>query len=104
MCLGVGHMGPPDRTSEKVNEASMPRFPCLARGAALLTTTFHKYGLHKAVAFGKKLGLKKTHTGGEDDVPELSANDREQLIRTYNEDVVYVEELTGRDLAHWREQ
>lgn len=104
MCLGIGHMEPPDRANEKVNEASMPRFPWLARGAALLTTAFHKYGLHKAVAFGKKLGLKKlAYTGGEDDMPELSANDREQLIQTYNEDVVYVEELTGRDLFHWRE-
>ena len=104
VCLGVGHMKPPDCTNEKVNKASMPRFPWLARGAALLTTAFHKYGLHKAVVFGKKLGLKKlAYTGGEDDMPELSASDREQLIQTYNEDVVYVEELTGRDLFHWRQ-
>ncbi len=102
--LDVEFMEASTGTNEKVNAASMPRFPWLARGAALLTTTLHKYGLHRVVGFGKKLGLKKlAYTGGEDDTPELSPNDREQLIRMYDEDIAFVEELTGRDLAHWWE-
>jgi hypothetical protein len=104
MHLGVKHMDPPDRKNEKVNPASMPRFQWLARGVASLTTTFHEYGLHRAVEFGKKLGLKKlAYSGGEGDTPELSVDDREQLIQTYDKDIAFVEELTGRDLSHWRE-
>lgn len=102
--IGVERMERPARRNQKVNAASMPRFLWLARGAAFLTTTFHEYGLHQLVEFGKKLGLKKlAYTGGEDGMPKLSANDREQLIRTYDEDIAFVEGLTGRDLSHWRE-
>ena len=94
----------PAHTYEKVNAASMPRFQWLARGAAFLTTALHKYGLHRVVEFGKKLGLKKlAYTGGEDDMPELSVNDRRQVIRMYEEDIAFVEDLTDRDLARWFE-
>ena len=82
----------------------MPHFQWLARGAAFLTTALHKYELHRVVEFGKKPGLKKlAYTGGEGDMPELSANDRRQVIRMYEEDIAFVEDLTDRDLARWFE-
>jgi len=102
--LGVESIKQPSRTREKINVASMPRFPLIAKGAAFLTTKLHTCGLHSVVEAGKKLGLEKlAYTGGESDMPELSAKDRRELILEYQSDIAFVEEMTGRDLSHWRE-
>jgi hypothetical protein len=102
--LGIKSLEQPAHADEKVNAASMPRFPLLARGAAALTTFFHSYGLHSIVEAGKKLGLRElAYTGGEENMPELSFKDRNRLIREYEADIDFVESTTGRDLSHWRE-
>jgi hypothetical protein len=102
--LGIKPIHPPARTGEKVNVASLPRFPLLARAAALFATFFHSLGMHKMVQFGKKLGLKEfAYSGREEEMPEMSPDDRDRLLRKYNEDIVFVEEVTGRNLPKWRE-
>jgi len=102
--LGVESISQPDSANEKVNAASMPQSRWIARGAAFLTTLLHSCGLHRIVEFGKKLGLRElAYTGGEADMPELSVEERKQLIQTYEEDIAFVEELTGRDLSDWLE-
>jgi hypothetical protein len=102
--LGVESISQPDSANERVNAASMPQSRWLARATASLTTLLHSGGFHRIVEFGKKLGLRElAYTGGEADMPELSAEDRKQLIQTYEEDIAFVEELTGRDLSDWFE-
>lgn len=102
--LGVKPMTTSREANEKVNKASMPRFPQLAKGAARLTRMLHSYGLHHLVGFGKKIGLRDMlYTGGEEDMPELTDADREFLIREYEDDIAYVENVTGRNLPEWRE-
>jgi hypothetical protein len=102
--VGVSTLDQLEQADEKVNAASMPHFPLLARGAAALTTFLHSYGMHSVVEAGKSLGLKKfIFSGGEEDMPELSAEDRKELIQIYEEDIAFVEERTGRDLSGWRE-
>jgi len=101
--LGVEPMRLPDQADQKVNAASMPRFPWLARIASLLTVQLHSAGLHRVVEFGKRLGLRSVFfAGGEDEMPSLSAEDRAFLIAEYESDIEYVEEVTGRSLSHWR--
>lgn len=90
-------------TEEKVNAASLPRFPSLGRAAAYLTTRLHAHGLHRVVEWGKKLGLRRlAYAGGEDEMPELTDPDRQRLVELYREDIAFVEEMTGRDLSYWR--
>lgn len=102
--LEVDQMRLPSQADRKVNAASMPRFPRLARIASLITVSLHSAGLHRIVEFGKKLGLRSVFfAGGEDEMPSLSAEDRAFLIDEYEEDVDYVEDVTGRTLSHWRQ-
>jgi hypothetical protein len=101
--LDVESFSQPDRANEKVNAASMPKSRWFARGASSLTTLLHSCGLHRVVEVGKKFGLRElVYTGGEEDMPELSAEDRKQLIQIYEEDIAFVEKRTGRDLSAWR--
>jgi hypothetical protein len=60
--------------------------------------------MHKVVQFGKKLGLKEfAYSGREDEMPEMSPDDRGRLLRKYEDDVVFVEAVTRRSLPKWRE-
>ncbi|MCS4155166.1 hypothetical protein GGQ03_002463 [Salinibacter ruber] len=83
----------------------MSRFPTLARGVALLTTTLHKYGFHKAVGILKGTGIKSLiYSGGEQRTPEISASIRKVLLDKYEPDITYIEKKTERDLSQWREK
>jgi hypothetical protein len=102
--VDVKPIHPPARTVEKVNVASLTRFPLLTRAAALFATFLHSLGMHKMVQFGKKLGLKEfAYSGGEEEMPEMSPDDRDRLLRNYDEDIVLVEAVTGRSLPKWRD-
>jgi hypothetical protein len=100
--LEVDPLNQPSRVQKKVNAASIPRSRWLARCASALATLLHSFGLHWIVEGGKKLGLKEiAYTGGEEDMPELSVKDRKQAIQVYEEDIAFVERLTGKDLSDW---
>lgn len=87
---------------EKVNVATMTRFPRLARAAAALATKLRARRLHRLVEWGKRLGLKRVFaSGSEAKIPELSPDERQELTATYACDIAYVEEVLGRDLAGW---
>ncbi|WP_251941171.1 sulfotransferase domain-containing protein [Salinibacter ruber] len=102
--LKVKPMRPPRQTSEKVNAASMPRSLFFARAVSFLTTMLHALGFHRIVELGKKLGLRKlAYSGAEEEMPVLRGESRKQLIDEYEEDIEYVERITGRCLTHWRE-
>ncbi|MGH7966388.1 MAG: sulfotransferase domain-containing protein [Candidatus Binatia bacterium] len=100
--LGVESVPMPDMGNEKINAATMPRFPRLAQVSARLVTTLRAYRFHKVVEVGKALKLNKVYTGAERDEPELTVYDRYSLLEQYETDIRYVERLLGRDLTAWR--
>jgi len=101
--LGVAEIALPLEKNQRVNAATMPRFPLLAKAAAQLATGLRANRLHKVVEFGKSLGLKQVYTGGEQQMPGFTASDRFWLKSQYEEDIVFVEKLLGRDLSAWRQ-
>jgi len=101
--LGVECMKPPETRDKSVNSTSMPRFPWLARGAAFLASKLHKYGFHGLVNIAREAGLKSlVYTGGEGRIPSMPSSLRTSLLEEYEEDILFLEEETGRDLSDWR--
>lgn len=94
----------PAESKEKINAATMPRFPVLAKLTAYLVTELHARRLHHLVDLGKKLGLKKVYTGAEKEMPKLTLEEEKMLLDEYEEDITFVEKLVGRNLAAWRKQ
>lgn len=102
--LGVKVKDLPDKQNESLNDASMSRYPRIARGVAFFASRLHEYGLHEVVSAVKKTGLKSlAYTGGEERMPKQSAPIREILADEYEQDITFVEEETGHDLTEWRE-
>ena len=59
--------------NEKVNQASMPKFPILAKTATQAAGILRASKFDRIVEFGKKLGLKRVYRGGEDQLPMISS-------------------------------
>lgn len=98
--LGVDTVPFDDAPKGRVNAASAPRFPWLARAAAQTATVLHDLGLHGFVEAGKRLGLDRVYTGGEAEMPELGATERAFLDGLFAEDRAFVEAcLRGRSPA-----
>ncbi|MCS4157983.1 hypothetical protein GGP99_001950 [Salinibacter ruber] len=101
--LGVREVEWPEYVNEKYNAAKVSQFPWLSKQIEWLTSMLHSYKLHQVVEYGKKLGLKEAiYSEGEDEIPKLSDEDRIQLIEEYNNDISFVEKVTGRDISCWR--
>ena len=88
--------------SEKVNEASMPKFPWLAKATAQTVSFFRANRFDLVVEAAKALGLKKIYSGGESKLPQMTNQQAKFLNDYYDNDVSYVETLLGRDLSSWR--
>lgn len=102
--LDVKPFPPVQDQRKRLNDTSMSRFPTLARGVALLTSTLHKYGFHKVVGALKGTRIKSLiYSGGEQRTPEMSASIRKVLLDKYESDITFIERKTGRDLSQWRE-
>lgn len=92
---------PPDAATERVYPASLPRFPALARWATRVSAWLRDRGHHRLVDAVKDAGGKLAYRGGGAR-PDLPPELRAELADEFDEDVRYVEELTGRDLEAWR--
>lgn len=88
---------------EKVNAATIPKFPLLAKGFTQLARFLRENRLHGIVELGKKFGLRKVYTGGEDKMPTLTQEQQNFLLELYEPDTVYIEKLLGLSLSRWRE-
>ena len=100
--LGIDEIEKPPDAEKKINAARLPRFPWLAKNTASLVTRLHAYRLHKIVELGKRLGLQKVYTGYQNDMPELTDDERLLLRQEFDEDIAFVEGIVGRDLSAWR--
>ena len=99
--LEVEPIAPPNK-SERVNAASLPRFPWLARLAAVLVTKLRERRFHQIVEWGKALGLKQVFRGRNEEVPKLKREAQRRLLDDFEEDVRFVEQHLERDLSSWR--
>lgn len=99
--LGIGHLAP-EGTHNPVNAASLPRFPRLAGWLTRVADAFRANGLYRPVELAKKAGLKRVYAGGQE-VPALPVELRRELVQEFEEDIAFVEQLTGRSLGAWRQ-
>lgn len=99
--FGVETIQLPEQSKERVNTSSVPRFPSLARVATQVVSKLHDWQLHRVVEWGKRIGLRNVYSGGT--IPTLDTELRKRLLDRYEDDIAFVECVTGRDLAHWRQ-
>lgn len=99
---GLRSLPLPASAHERVNAASLPRFPRLANLATRGGDWLRRHRLYGAVNFAKRLGLKRVYAGRVGGVPRLDPATRAGLVREFAADIDYVERLLGRELPGWR--
>ncbi|HEU0299879.1 MAG TPA: sulfotransferase [Longimicrobium sp.] len=99
---GLAAVPAPPEARERVNAASLPRYPRLARAATTGAEWLRGRGLYGAVNLAKRLGLKRVYRGRRGGVPALDRETRALLVRQLEPDIAYVEMLLGRELPGWR--
>lgn len=99
---GLASVPAPPEARERVNAASLPRWPRLARAATAGADWLRGRGLYGAVNLAKRLGLRRVYRGRQGGVPALDAETRAALVRRLEPDIAYVETLLGRELSAWR--
>ncbi|MDY6784004.1 MAG: sulfotransferase domain-containing protein [Cyanobacteriota bacterium] len=92
----------PNRVKEKINSATMPRLPILAKIATKIAIYLRANRWHNIVELGKKLGLRKVYAG-QKALPGLTGEEKERLLNIYQEDIIFVEYLTKKSLKKWYE-
>ena len=91
------HAGLPGR----VNGATAPRWPLLAKAMAQVASWARRSELHRLVNAGKALGLHKVYQGGNT-LPTLDPTTRLELTAKFEKDIDYVERVLHRTLDDWR--
>jgi len=89
--------------SQKINSATLPKFPILAKIAARLVTQLREKRLHRVVEFGKKMGFNRVYTGSAKKLPTLTEPEHLELLKQYESDIHFVEKILKRDLLEWRQ-
>lgn len=88
-------------TYQKVNKAGMTKYPFLARKAANAVEFLKKYQLHQIVTIGKAIGLHRIYDSNKE-IPSVSHENKLELLKLYEPDIVYVENFLNRKLPFWR--
>lgn len=91
----LSHLDASREAKKRVNAASSPRFPLVAKAAARAVTALRDARLHRLVELGKRIGLARVYSGGEAP-PTLSEEDRDRLAQRYAPHVRFVDDLLGR--------
>jgi len=100
--LNVEYLPMPKKGNERINAATMPRFPWLACVSARLVTALRSHRFHRVVELGKALKFNNVYKGAQRGTSGLIAKDRRSLLDQYETDIRYVENLLGKDLTAWR--
>jgi len=86
---------------ERVNRATLPAHPALARLATVGAARLRGRRLYGPIELAKRLGLKRVYAGAGA-VPVLDAETRRALVAELEPDIAYVERLLDRPLPAWR--
>ncbi len=82
----------------------LPVFPRVARLAARGGNWLRDRRMYGPIELAKSLGLRRLVFGGSAAVlPTLDLDMRRQLIKEFEPDITYVEQLLGRQLDRWRQ-
>jgi hypothetical protein len=101
---GIRPMPMPAVASERVGASTLPASSELARLASRGATWLRQRRLYAPINLAKRLGLKSAVFGGSRQaLPELHPELRQRLVREFEPDIAYVEDLLGRSLTSWRE-
>jgi hypothetical protein len=100
--LGVAPAPVPAVAYERVNPATLPALPALARVATAGADRLRACRLYGPIELAKRLGLKRLYAGAPAGVPALDAPMRARLVAELEPDIAYVETLLGRPLPGWR--
>jgi hypothetical protein len=103
-CLGLEHGAIPVDLDRKVNEASLPPNPRVARLGWKAADRLRTAGLHGLVETAKGLGLRRWFFGrpGAERMPALEPHDRRWLAQRMAPETDRVEQLLGIELPGWR--
>lgn len=99
---GLDPVPPPATTRQRVNAASLPAFPGLARAATHLADRLRDRRLYGPIELAKRLGLKRVYNGFRGRLPTLDPEMRKQLVEEFEPDIAYVERLLERPMTNWR--
>lgn len=98
--LGVAALPPPAVAGERVNPASLPTHPVLARLAARAAAGLRSGGFDQVVQAARRLGATHVYRGVE--APPLPPAARRRLVAELGPDIDYVETWLQRPLPAWR--
>jgi len=101
--LGITVPNQIPNSQDKINSATTPVSPQLARIATQAASFLRFYRLHRLVELGKNLGLNRVYTGGEQKAPQLTPELQRKLLEYYEPDICFLENLLERDLTSWRQ-
>jgi hypothetical protein len=100
---GIRSTPTPPVAGQRVGAGALPAFPALARLATRAGDWLRDRRLYGPIEFAKKLGFKEVvYAGSSASLPRLEPELEHKLIREFEPDIAYVEELLGRPLNKWR--
>ena len=100
--LGLVGAPVPRVAFERVNPATLPAIPGIARAATAGADRLRASRLYAPIELAKRLGLKRLYAGARGGVPALDPATRTRLVAELEPDIAYVETLLGRPLPEWR--
>jgi len=101
--VGIGRFELPDVGYERINSATAPVSPTVARLFSATSTLLRSARMYTVVHCAKRLGLKAAFSGGRE-VPPMCERTRSQLMAEFAPDVRWLEHRLGIDLAGWRSE
>ena len=102
--LEIKNMALPEFGTQKAGVVSMPRFRWLAKIAVKATNWLRGNRLHRLVELGKALGLNDIVLGGgSGEIPAFTEDEKSRILKEFEPDIIFVEELLGCDLTKWRQ-
>jgi hypothetical protein len=99
---GIARVPVPDVARERVNEASLPSMPVLARLATRAGRALRDRRLYGPIALARKWGLNRIYSGADELLPVLEPAIRQELIEAFEPDIAFVENVLRRTLPEWR--
>lgn len=91
-----------DLLDERVNPSTLPKSHRLAALGTRVADWLRDRSLYGPIEAAKRAGLKSLFYRGGGTPPPLTIRTRLSLVRTFEEDIAFVESLLGRPLGTWR--
>ena len=101
--LGISYDVDLDWSKSKVGAPNVPWSRRLAGAAVKTSNWLHGKRLHWLVHTAKRWRIQKLFlAGATHPLPQLTGEEREELLKVYSDDIAYLEELLDRSFENWR--